>query len=97
MERWFETGSAHLRNTSGADMVANPTLLQPGTWAWQVHYRSCAFSNYYPLEPTDSLSGSSQQLLEVIRPFSSMFPPFRKPMLDYARFRVFRNSEPSML
>ena len=46
-------------------MVANPTLLQPGTWAWKVHYASCPFSNYYPLEPAEYRSGSSEHLLQV--------------------------------
>ena len=44
-------------------MVANPTLLQPGTWAWQVHYGSCPCSSFYPLGFEEDLP---QLLLQVV-------------------------------
>jgi len=59
LDNWFETGSAHPEYTTRVQMVANPTLLQPGSWAWQVQYRSDPFSTYHPLEPSDKLAGAS--------------------------------------
>ena len=51
-------------------MVANPTLLQPGTWAWQVHYGSCPFSSFYPLQFEEDLP---QLLLQVLHQAFSIF------------------------
>ena len=29
-------------------MVSNPTLLEPGTWKWIVHYTTNPFASYFP-------------------------------------------------
>lgn len=36
---------------SGGGWTANPTLLQPGSRAWQVHYGALPFLGYVPLDP----------------------------------------------
>lgn len=34
-----------------AKRVANPTLLDPGTWEWRLHYGAAPFLSYLPLSP----------------------------------------------
>jgi hypothetical protein len=46
--RYFSTGTCRLESGIG-NVCVNPTLLDPTTYRWQVHYQLCPFDGYLPL------------------------------------------------
>jgi hypothetical protein len=45
---YYSTGSCRLPNGMG-NVCVNPTMLDPTTYRWQVHYQLCPFDGYLPL------------------------------------------------
>jgi hypothetical protein len=45
---YYSTGSCRLRNGMG-NVCVNPTMLDPKTYRWQVHYQLSPFDGYLPL------------------------------------------------
>ena len=57
IEQYFITGNSGQHQDSNSDKWINPTLLQPNTAKWAVHFACCPFYGYSPL-PLKELDGS---------------------------------------
>lgn len=61
IEQYFLTGNWDGAKEQSGKSSINPTLLQPTTGNWTVHYTACPIAGYLPL-PLGELIGSAQQV-----------------------------------
>jgi len=64
--RYFESGNCSLRNKEEIYSSFNPTLLEPVTLRWRVHFASCPFDSYLSLL-TEEIAEENQDSDQIIR------------------------------
>lgn len=85
---YFSKGNCRLGNGS-IDVCVNPTMLNPTTYRWQVHYQLCPFDGYLPLtrgKEMDTFNGNGILIRTCQKILQSLVANYRRRMKTVKMF-----------